>query len=115
MKTWHWTLILLAAVVVLMVVPFVFAGDSEFAGADGQAQEVITAASPDYKPWFSPFWEPNSETATMLFSLQAAIGAGLLAFGFGYWIGRAKGRKEGVQGTPGEGPQADTRLAAGGR
>jgi cobalt/nickel transport protein len=112
MKTWHWTLIILACVAVLIVVPFVVSGDSEFAGADGQAEGVITAVNPGYEPWFTPLWKPAGETETMLFSLQTAIGAGLLAFSFGYWVGRLRGRKEGAHGTAGRGTQTNARLAA---
>ena len=55
-----------------------------FGGADGKAQRVIGEIAPDYKPWFAPILEPaSSEIASLLFALQAAIGAGLI----GYWLG----------------------------
>lgn len=113
MKTGRWTpLILLGAVIVLMVLPLVVARGGDFGGADGKAGEVIAAVDPAYKPWFTPLWKPAGETETMLFSLQAALGAGVVFFAFGYWAGRLKGREQGAQGTAGKGTQTDARLAA---
>jgi len=109
----RWTpLILLGAVIVLMVLPFVVARGGDFAGADGKAGELITKVNPDYVPWFTPLWEPNGETATMLFSLQAAFGAGVIAFAFGYWSGRRKGAAQAARGTGGEGTHTDAHFTA---
>lgn len=51
-------LLLLAAAVVIAVLPLILplpGGLAEpFAGADAQAQAAITAAKPDYQPWFRP-------------------------------------------------------------
>ncbi|MHB8868410.1 MAG: energy-coupling factor ABC transporter substrate-binding protein [Thermoleophilia bacterium] len=112
MKTGRWTLILLSLVVVLMVLPFLVARGGDFAGADGKALEVITAVDPGYQPWFTPLWEANSETATMLFSLQAALGAGAVAFAFGYWAGRRKRSEQAAHHSGDESIQADARLGA---
>lgn len=52
---------------------------------------AITAANPDYQPWFSPLWEPPSgEIESLLFALQAALGAGLL----GYYLGLRRGESQ---------------------
>ena len=60
-----------------------------FAGADGLAEEMIGKIYPDYKPWFKPLFEPASgEIESLLFALQAALGAGFL----GYWLGAARTR-----------------------
>lgn len=112
MKTWHWAAIILTCVFVLLALPYVISGDAEFAGADGQAGQVITDVNPDYVPWFKPLWKPAPETETMIFSLQAAIGAGLLAFGFGYWVGRRKGSEQSAGNQSGTGAQTDARLTA---
>ncbi len=38
----------------------------------------------DYEPWFSNIWEPPSgEIESMLFALQAALGAGFIGYFFG--------------------------------
>jgi cobalt/nickel transport protein len=91
------TLLLVAAVVALTALPLLWhretrAGLEPFAGADGEAQELIEGLHPTYKPWFKPFFTPPSkEIESMLFSLQAALGAGFL----GYYFGLRKGRGSG--------------------
>ncbi len=92
-------LLLLLGVVVLGTVPLLIhagkEGEDVFSGADGQAQDLITELQPDYEPWFSPFWEPPSgEIESMLFALQAAVGAGMLCYCIGYYRGRHIARKE---------------------
>ncbi len=81
-------LMLIGALILLILAPlFLHRGDGEtevFGGADGEAMEQALALQPDYEPWFEPFWEPPSvEIESMLFSLQAAIGAGFIGFYFG--------------------------------
>lgn len=79
-------MLMLAAVVALAVLPLIIhhGGDAEFTGSDNQAEVVINQIRPDYKPWASPIWEPPSgEIESLLFALQAAIGAGLIGFYFG--------------------------------
>jgi cobalt/nickel transport protein len=90
-----WTILILLAVVALAVVPLVLAGGAEFGGADGQAGAAISEIDPGYAPWFSSIWSPPSgEIESLLFALQAAIGAGVLFFALGYFVGRAKGRSQ---------------------
>ncbi|MHB1414099.1 MAG: energy-coupling factor ABC transporter substrate-binding protein [Chloroflexota bacterium] len=109
----RWTpLILLGGVIVLMVLPLVVARGGDFAGADSKAGDVIATVDPDYKPWFTPLWKPAGETETLIFSLQAALGAGVVFFAFGYWSGRRKGAAQGAQGTAAKATQADARLTA---
>ena len=83
----NWLLVL--AVVVLAAVPLLIGSDTEFGGADDVAAEQIEAANPGFQPWFTPFFEPAPETASGLFALQAAIGAGFL----GYYFGVARARR----------------------
>ncbi|MDT3701224.1 MAG: energy-coupling factor ABC transporter substrate-binding protein [Thermincola sp.] len=83
-------LVLIGIVVILAIIPFFVQKGAEFGGADGQAEKVITQINPDYKPWFSSFWEPPSgEIESLLFAVQAALGAGFV----GYFIGYSKGKK----------------------
>ena len=82
-------LLLLLAVIVLAVIPLIIQPGAEFSGADGQAEEAIQQISPSYEPWFHAIWEPPSgEIESLLFALQAAIGAGFI----GYFIGFMKGK-----------------------
>ena len=84
MKLWQKNLLLLILVVLITVIPLYIAAGSEFGGADGEAASVIGEIDSDYEPWASPLFEPASgEIESMLFALQAAIGAGIIGFGFG--------------------------------
>ncbi|MBT2366107.1 energy-coupling factor ABC transporter substrate-binding protein [Streptomyces sp. ISL-10] len=90
--------LLLLAVAALAVLPLVLGlGDHKeepFTGADAQAETAITELEPDYEPWFSPLYEPPSgEIESALFALQAAIGAGVLAYYFGLRRGRRQGEE----------------------
>lgn len=98
MKLRNW--LILAAVVLLTVLPLWLAAPpaigpdgipgEAFGGADNKAQEAIGEIAPGYRPWFSPLIEPaSSEIASLLFALQAALGAGFI----GYWLGASVTRE----------------------
>lgn len=89
------TLIILSVIVIILfVAPLVIYqgyGEDEgyFGGSDDQAGDIIEQTG--YKPWFSSIWEPPSgEIESLLFALQAAIGALIIGYAFGYWRGQAK-------------------------
>ncbi|MBO3463435.1 energy-coupling factor ABC transporter substrate-binding protein [Aetokthonos hydrillicola Thurmond2011] len=83
--------LLLLAVVVLAVSPLILVKDGKFGGSDDQAKAKINEIQPDYKPWFKSLVElPSAEVQSLLFSVQAAAGAGVI----GYVIGLYKGRSE---------------------
>lgn len=78
-------LVLLAALIV--AAPMMLGLPGEYGGADGEAQAAIEATG--YQPWFTALWVPPSkEIESLLFALQAALGAGVL----GYVLGRLHGR-----------------------
>ena len=84
MKLWQKNLILVLLVVLIAAVPLWLCRDAEFGGADGLAEELIVETHPDYEPWFSPIFEPASgEIESLLFALQAALGAGVIGFVLG--------------------------------
>ncbi|MFE7927930.1 energy-coupling factor ABC transporter substrate-binding protein [Streptomyces sp. NPDC057456] len=88
--------LLLFVVAALAVLPLALGlGDHKeepFTGADTEAETAITEIRPDYEPWFSPLYEPPSgEIESALFALQAALGAGVLAYYFGLRRGRRQG------------------------
>ncbi|ULO06028.1 energy-coupling factor ABC transporter substrate-binding protein [Paenibacillus sp. 19GGS1-52] len=81
--------LMLLVVILLVVLPLLFV-NGDFGGADDAAEGAISEIDPGYKPWFKPLTELPAETESMLFALQAAIGAGVI----GYTIGLLKGRQE---------------------
>ena len=90
MKLWQKNLILILIVVLIAAVPLWLCRDAAFGGADGLAEELIVETHPDYEHWFSPLFEPASgEIESLLFALQAALGAGVI----GFILGRMTAKK----------------------
>ncbi len=84
-------LLLLLGAIALMTVPLLIHASKEtqqlFTGTDDQAEKLV--AESGYEPGSAAFWEPPSaEIECMLFSLQAAIGSGLVFYCIGYYRGR---------------------------
>lgn len=109
MKLKNWWL--LFGVVALAVLPLLFihkppAGadgvEKEiFTGSDDQATEAISTLDPAYRRWATPVFEPASgEIESLLFALQAALGAGVI----GYWFGTASTREKFRQQSVGDFP-----------
>lgn len=87
-------LLLIGGIILIVVLTLYFFPNADFMGADGLAEDYITESQPDYKPWFSNIWEPPSgEIESLLFSLQAAIGTGVVAYVIGYYKGKKKSIK----------------------
>lgn len=85
--------VLLAACALIAVIPLMTVKNSEFGGADGEAEGVIAQLDPEYEPWAEPVLEPpGGETESLLFCLQAALGAGVIGYAFGTF--RERTRKE---------------------
>lgn len=71
--------------ILIIVGSLIIGGKGEFGGADGQIEGTISQLNQNYEPWFSSIWEPPSgEIESLLFALQAAIGAGFI----GYYVGK---------------------------
>jgi len=86
--------LLLLLLLIIPVVALWLGGDSEFGGADGKVVDLIDAQQTAYVPWFENIWAPpGGETESLLFSLQAALGAGVLC----YIIGYIKGKKAAME------------------
>jgi cobalt/nickel transport protein len=91
-------IVMLLLVVALVVLPLVIVktpvGTEGFAGADAQANELIGQIAPSYQSWFEPIWTPPSgEVESLIFALQASLGAGFI----GYYIGTLVGRRRDVR------------------
>ncbi len=94
-------ILLMLAVILLAALPLWLierpAADAEgrtaeiFTGADDKAKALIGQIAPDYQPWIKPLLEPASgEIASLLFALQAALGAGFIGYYLGVSITREK-------------------------
>ena len=97
---WQNALLLLAACLLvvcpLLSMPVPQAGPGGeaaaiFTGTDDQATEVVRQLAPGYQPWAQPLLEPPSgEIESLLFALQAAMGAGIIGYYFGSMRERAR-------------------------
>lgn len=96
-------LMLLAGVLLLTAWPLFWVAQPDdaaaqaehFGGADAQAQQAIAQLAPHYQPWFSPVLEPASnEIASLLFALQAALGAGVIGFWLGLSVARERAERQ---------------------
>lgn len=91
-------IVILALVALIAITPLLmYNGQGEeqgyFGGADDSAGPVIEETG--YQPWFSSIWEPPSgEIESLLFSLQAAIGAIIIGYILGYYNGQMKERRK---------------------
>ncbi|MEU0404427.1 energy-coupling factor ABC transporter substrate-binding protein [Streptomyces sp. NPDC006197] len=111
--------LLLLLVAALAVLPLALGlGDHKeqpFSGSDSEAETAITELQPDYKPWFSPLYEPPSgEIESALFALQAALGAGVLAYYFGLRRGRRQGAAKAAEAAGAKGAAAEDDPVGGG-
>ena len=94
-KKWTINIGLLLLAVLIAVVPLLIVKNSEFGGADGDASEFVEEMNEGFEPWFNPIWEPpGGETESLFFSLQAALGAGVIFYCIGYLKGRKDARHE---------------------
>jgi len=91
-------ILILAVVALIAIIPLaMYSGMGEdegyFGGADSSAGPVIEETG--YQPWFSSIWEPPSgEIESLLFALQAAIGAIIIGYILGYFHGQSSERKK---------------------
>jgi cobalt/nickel transport protein len=67
-------------------------GTHEWSGADTQAENVISQLTGGtFQPWFQSIYTPPSgEIESLMFALQAAIGAIIIGYFLGYYRALAK-------------------------
>lgn len=84
-------ILLILLVIILSILPLLFQKGAAFGGSDDQAKATITKIDPSYQPWFSSILVPPSrEIESLLFSVQAALGAGFIGYFIGFYRGKGK-------------------------
>ena len=84
-------IIIACAALILGALPFFMKRDAAFRGTDSGASEIIREMSPQTGTGRAPLWSPpGPEMETLLFSLQAAAGSGIVCFIIGYYVGKRK-------------------------
>ncbi len=94
----HKNLLYLSLILLLLLLPLWLhrnGGEDRFSGADGKAVGTIAELAPNYKPWMKPLFQPPSgEFESLLFAIQAAVGAGFIGYTFGVLRERRRHQKQ---------------------
>jgi cobalt/nickel transport system permease protein len=101
--------LVVAAIIGLVTFPLVARRSAQFIGSDSRATSAVRAVDPGYEQWFAGWWSPPSGgVESFLFTLQAAVGAGVV----GYVVGSR--RRTAVADVPVHAPvhQADAPTVA---
>lgn len=89
-------LILLAAAILIAVVPLFALKGAEFGGSDNEGSEMVNEINEEYEPWFTPVLETAlggelpGEVESLIFCVQTGIGVGVIAFFMGRFVERKK-------------------------
>jgi len=85
--------VIIIAVLALFIVPFLLNPEGEFGGTDGQGPDAIEESG--YSPWIEPMgYQPDDLGERMFFSIQVAIGGGILGFFVGHAMGKGVEKTE---------------------
>lgn len=83
---------MLIVALLIVTIPFILyngKGDENFGGSDDKASQVIEQSG--YTPWMTSLWKPpTSEMESLLFAVQAAIGALIIGYFLGYYTRKRK-------------------------
>jgi cobalt/nickel transport protein len=98
-------LLMLVAVILMVALPFLMVQKPApgpdgkeveiFRGSDDQAKDLIGKIAPGYQPWFKSIKKlPSGEIGSLLFAIQAALGAGFIGFYLRTSVIRARTQRE---------------------
>ena len=87
--------LIVATILIIFIGSFAYVsstGYHKWSGSDDQAGNVIDKLTRGtYQPWFHSVWVPPSpEIESLLFALQASIGAIIIGYFIGYYRAMAK-------------------------
>lgn len=89
-------LAILAAVILIAMVPLFALKDAEFGGSDDAGSAVVEEVNSEYEPWASPALEQllgrelPAEVESLFFCIQTGLGVGIIAFYMGRLVERKK-------------------------
>ena len=91
MKLWQRNLLLLAAAVVLAVLPLILLHDASWTGADDRGTQAIQELNAGYQPWFVHLFDPSAlGIERYMFGLQALVGSGVTFAAIGWLVRRRR-------------------------
>lgn len=99
-KNMRTVIILLAAAVLIAVVPLFLNRGATFGGSDDAGSQMIEEIRGEYTPWFTPVLENAlggelpGEVESLIFCIQTGIGVGVIAFLMGRFTERKKWQKK---------------------
>lgn len=90
-------ILLLAAVLLISLLPLFLLPGAEFSGSDDAGSQMVAEVTgTQYEPWFTPVLETAlggelpGEIESLMFCVQTGIGVGVIAFILGRWVERKK-------------------------
>ena len=89
MKRRTWYILGFAVIIGICASAFIISPNGSFSGSDDQGPAKILQIDPNYVVWFHSLWTPPAETESLLFAVQAAIGASIIA----WFIGNEHGKR----------------------
>lgn len=87
--------VLIAVLLTLFLIPIVVLPNADFGGADDAAGQIITDMG--YVPWFDSLWSLPEGLESVMFAVQAIIGASIIAYIVGYERGKRQSKASNTQ------------------
>jgi cobalamin biosynthesis protein CbiM/cobalt ECF transporter T component CbiQ len=87
--------ILIAVLLTLFLLPIVLLPGADFGGADDAAGQIISDMG--YIPWFDSLWTLPEGLESLMFAVQAIIGASIIAYIVGYERGKRRSQTSNAQ------------------